>query len=238
MFCKNCGSQNTDTAFFCSACGASLQENINVKKKKHTGVVVSTVVVAIVVICAVLTAVFVMKLPSKENPAHSAVAIQTPKYVTISDLENALFEALRQEDLSVLDPYFVPNIKQALSSSELEEIGGFITNAYFERIKNTPREFDPKTVQYVVAESIDYTNMEKYKEILEKEGYELDEEEIEFVIFNKCNQCCLSAGLENLNNLCRIEFEVVADYSTKDYFPECWVMATETNYGWRIVAVA
>lgn len=233
MFCKNCGSQNTDTAFFCSACGASLQENINVKKKKHTGVVVSTVVVAIVVICAVLTAVFVIKLPSKENPAHSAVAIQTPKYVTISDLENALFEALRQEDLSVLDPYFVPNIKQVLSSSELEEIGGFITNAYFERIKNIPTGFDPKTVQYVVAESINYTNMEESKEIPEFD------EDIDFVIFNKCNQCCLSAGLENLNNLCWIEFVVAADYSNgeKGYFAECLVMATETNYGWRIVAV-
>lgn len=231
MFCKNCGNQNADTAAFCAACGVAL-DSTGIGKKKHTGLIFGVIIGVLVVLCAAL-AVLSVKLLSKENTVNSAntsqnaVVSQTTKYIKVSDLEKAVLEMIHQEEFSVLEPYLVPNAKEALDASpELERIGGFLSNAYFERIRNIPVGFNPETVQSLSVEEI---------EALEK----TDEESIADVI-DKYNQHCVSVGLDfKIENIYIIEFEAVANYADgqEGYTPSILILATETEEGWRIIAI-
>lgn len=232
MFCKNCGNQNADTAAFCSACGVALQDSTGTGKKKHTGLIFGVIIGVLVVLCAAL-AVLSVKLLSKENTVNSAntsqnaVVSQTTKYIKVSDLEKAVLEMIHQEEFSVLEPYLVPDAKEALDASpELERIDGFLSNAYFERIRNIPVGFNPETVQSLSVEEI---------EALEK----TDEESIADVI-DKYNQHCVSLGLDfKIENIYFIEFKAVANYADgqEGYTPSILLLATETEEGWRIIAI-
>lgn len=233
MFCKNCGNQNADTAAFCSACGVALQDSTGTGKKKHTGLIFGAIIGVLVVLCAVLAVLSVNKPLPKENTVNSAntsqnaVVSQTTKYIKVSDLEKALLEMIHQEEFSVLEPYLVPNAKEALDDSpELERIDGFLSNAYFERIRNIPVGFNPETVQSLSVGEI---------EALEK----TDEESIADVI-DKYNQHCVSVGLDfKIENIYYIEFEAVANYADgqEGYTPSIPILATETEEGWRIIAI-
>lgn len=226
MFCKNCGNQNADTAAFCSACGVALQENAKPKKEKHTGVIIGVVVMVIIAVFAVSAVWFMTKSAAEADSVGSAGTVQsadtsqTSKYVTLNGLAKALTELFYQQSFSVLEPYLIPNAKQALAASpELEDAGELLSDTLFDLM-----DIPPESIRSFSIEEI--------------EPLRREEEQLESTIIKECNQYYISQGIEyRIENIYMIEFSATCSNDGSDFQAMLVVLATETEYGWRIIAI-
>lgn len=217
MFCKNCGSQNTDAAVFCAACGASLKKEI-ASRKKYIRVIIVISLLLVIAICVAIVGWFKNNPSSKINSAYSTDTIQTnedsltTQYVSLDDLEKSIFKTLQEKDITILEPYFIPNVRQAMAnSSVLEEVGEFLFSASF---------WD----DCIIPEPI-YTCFAE--ELIDLKAVD---SELENTIIKECNQYYASQNVEfQIENIYIIEFDI-------NQYSMSW-LATETAYGWQIISI-